>query len=610
MKKLLFLGVFLGAVGFIQAAQAQSYTFTRDLSVGATGSDVSALQDVLIQSGFNIPSISSGFVPKGYFGAQTRAAIVAYQSANGIPGTGYVGPLTRGRLNGSVVGNALRILSPNGNETLQKGTSYSIRWSASQGLSNKTGSLWLSFYTPPCAEPSNAIRCMIAVRAPVLIAQNINLASGAYTWTVGNVNENLACTANGYCPLDWTPVAEGQYKIQICNSNSVGDGVCDSSDGYFSITSGNTSSSKPVINGLDAPTSLTINQTGTWTVRATDPQNQSLRYSVDWGETKDCPSGYVCDTLLMSPPSQTQTSTFSHSYSRVGVYTVTFTVTNSSGQLAQTSSTVTVTNLNSPSSLKVLSPSAGDILYRNTPYVIRWTSPAYFRATYADIRLIRDYQCANGYVCPAIAYAPMTIATNVSINQNSYTWNVGMVTDYMNQTQSAQDGEYTIQICETGTSNCASSGKFTISPVNSSVPDINVISPNGGEFWTAGTNNTVSVQFSGNQSQMGNLITLALVDSNNQSFNLGEFSRIGTGVQSFPVSINGALTGGPYRIYAALYTSGVSCLAIGCPPAPRTMQAYDYSDNTFNILTYSVIPPIRPYDHYACPVGYVCSPVN
>jgi peptidoglycan hydrolase-like protein with peptidoglycan-binding domain len=71
------------------ATASASYTFTRNLTVGSTGADVTALQTKL------------GVSPAtGYFGAITKAAVVAYQTANGIvPASGYVGPLTLAKLN-------------------------------------------------------------------------------------------------------------------------------------------------------------------------------------------------------------------------------------------------------------------------------------------------------------------------------------------------------------------------------------------------------------------------------------------------------------------------------------------------------------------------------
>ncbi|HVX91411.1 MAG TPA: peptidoglycan-binding protein [Candidatus Paceibacterota bacterium] len=64
---------------------------TRDITLGAQGADVTALQQFLIAHGFTIPAGATG-----YFGAQTRAALAAYQKARGIaPAAGYYGPLTR-----------------------------------------------------------------------------------------------------------------------------------------------------------------------------------------------------------------------------------------------------------------------------------------------------------------------------------------------------------------------------------------------------------------------------------------------------------------------------------------------------------------------------------
>lgn len=68
-----------------------SCTFTRNLTLGASGSDVTCLQQLLISKGFSIPAGATGL-----FGAQTQAALAAYQRAQGItPAIGYFGPVTR-----------------------------------------------------------------------------------------------------------------------------------------------------------------------------------------------------------------------------------------------------------------------------------------------------------------------------------------------------------------------------------------------------------------------------------------------------------------------------------------------------------------------------------
>ena len=67
---------------------------TRDLTIGATGSDVMALQQWLMAEGYSIPA-----GPTEYFGGQTQAALAAWQAANGVsPAAGYYGPVTRGAI--------------------------------------------------------------------------------------------------------------------------------------------------------------------------------------------------------------------------------------------------------------------------------------------------------------------------------------------------------------------------------------------------------------------------------------------------------------------------------------------------------------------------------
>lgn len=57
------------------------------------GDDVRELQSILAQKGY-----FSGIV-SGWFGWQTEEAVKAFQTANNISATGFVGPLTRELLN-------------------------------------------------------------------------------------------------------------------------------------------------------------------------------------------------------------------------------------------------------------------------------------------------------------------------------------------------------------------------------------------------------------------------------------------------------------------------------------------------------------------------------
>lgn len=69
--------------------------FMSDLTLGRSGTEVSALQRFLMSRGHAIPAGATG-----YFGGQTQAALSAFQSSNGIaPAVGYFGPITRSKVN-------------------------------------------------------------------------------------------------------------------------------------------------------------------------------------------------------------------------------------------------------------------------------------------------------------------------------------------------------------------------------------------------------------------------------------------------------------------------------------------------------------------------------
>ena len=94
MKKTL---IATGVAFLALASVASAATFSRNLTVGSSGADVTALQTTLIAGGYAIPAGATG-----YFGSQTQKAVKEYQVAKGIvnPGTGFVGPLTLKVLNG------------------------------------------------------------------------------------------------------------------------------------------------------------------------------------------------------------------------------------------------------------------------------------------------------------------------------------------------------------------------------------------------------------------------------------------------------------------------------------------------------------------------------
>ncbi len=75
-----------------QTTTPSQTTYTRDLFLGSRGSDVTSLQNYLIQQGY----LESGYAT-GYFGQLTQSALIKFQQANNIsPALGYFGVKTRG----------------------------------------------------------------------------------------------------------------------------------------------------------------------------------------------------------------------------------------------------------------------------------------------------------------------------------------------------------------------------------------------------------------------------------------------------------------------------------------------------------------------------------
>jgi Putative peptidoglycan binding domain len=86
----------VSAVAFVAvlSASANADTFTRSLTVGSRGADVTTLQMGLKAKGYLAAEAT------GYFGNLTKAAVAAFQTANGItPAAGYFGPLSQAKWN-------------------------------------------------------------------------------------------------------------------------------------------------------------------------------------------------------------------------------------------------------------------------------------------------------------------------------------------------------------------------------------------------------------------------------------------------------------------------------------------------------------------------------
>ncbi|MEY2664248.1 MAG: trimeric autotransporter adhesin [Candidatus Parcubacteria bacterium] len=220
-----------------------TYIFKKNLSVGATGADVIALQDFLIAHKYHIPAIESGSGAKGYFGSQTKAAVMAYQTANSLPSTGYVGPLTIAKIHSSNNTDTdktgpLTIISPNGGERWEIGVPHVIHWNAPQYIR----ATYVDIAILANYNCTGTKVCPAIAYTPQVIAMYVPANQYAYSWNTRDIFENYhgyACTASldSKCTPPTSTIRPGEYTIQICEA---GTNICDTTDKIIEIVAAQT----------------------------------------------------------------------------------------------------------------------------------------------------------------------------------------------------------------------------------------------------------------------------------------------------------------------------------------------------------------------------------
>ncbi len=86
----------------IERAKASRYVFVRSLGLGARGEDVRKLQERLKEMG-----LLQDNEPTGYFGLNTKVAVIEWQDRVGLPSTGYFGEMSRAKMNESATSKAI-----------------------------------------------------------------------------------------------------------------------------------------------------------------------------------------------------------------------------------------------------------------------------------------------------------------------------------------------------------------------------------------------------------------------------------------------------------------------------------------------------------------------
>jgi len=249
----------------------------------------------------------------------------------------------------------------------------------------------------------------------------------------------------------------------------------------------------PVISGIKGPTTLKVNETGTWTIQASDPEKGSLAYHVTWGDE---------EVGIPRPPQKpvtaeqiTQTATLTHTYAKAGTFSPLFVVVDDANLSAQTSIGVLVNSVSRPPSIKVLSPNGGETLVRGQQIPIAWTGGDPKQARGVSFQLLRSNGDFVGYIsCGNASSGSFNFGNPLSLKfscDSDYTTNVVpngayliKAVDYNGDTglrnEDQSDAPFSIE--ETGTTSAQAS--------------ITVTSPNSGEAWQVG--NTYSVRWSSN----------------------------------------------------------------------------------------------------------------
>lgn len=195
--------------------------------------------------------------------------------------------------------------------------------------------------------------------------------SATVTWKT-NMDSNSRVFYNTETPVDISSAASVKDNGSVSDHSLNLTGLTPDTKYYFVVKSKDadgdivtsdemsfqtppTPNGAPKIESFSGPAALAVDEDGTWTVNASDPENGSLSYSIDWGDTAG-----MARMLAAMAPSFTQTSTFTHSYSEAGTYTITLTAKDDAGNTVTSQATVDVSAANAAPHISGITALVGD----------------------------------------------------------------------------------------------------------------------------------------------------------------------------------------------------------------------------------------------------------
>lgn len=211
--------------------------------------------------------------------------------------------------------------------------------------------------TPGCMAP---IQTEVVAKTQVTVGGIVSCKPLTYMpiacsdGTAAQPQHNESGCLIGYeCPVaNYTPPASCKSWNDGCNqcgrTSPGGVAACTqracfaAGKGYCSVYFDNASTGAnrpPVVSGFSGPTALSVNQTGTWSVQVSDPENGTLSYQITWGDEN---TYGATSNMSLTMQAANQNSSFTHSYASPGTYVITIAVRDSAGQQATATATVQV----------------------------------------------------------------------------------------------------------------------------------------------------------------------------------------------------------------------------------------------------------------------------
>lgn len=190
-----------------------------------------------------------------------------------------------------------------------------------------------------------------------------------------------------------------QYYVVVGSANNIG--VTKSAEMTFTTPATNVVNDKPIVTSITGTTSVKIGEQATVTISATDPQNKTLTYGVDWAD-----GNTVAQTAFSG------TITLNHTYSKLGTYIAKFTIVNSDSKqvvypMKIVVTTATVTDTTAP----VISDIATNI--SGSTVLITWKTdePATSNVFYSTNTPVD----VNGTLTPKVTDSAMVTNHSLSI---------------------------------------------------------------------------------------------------------------------------------------------------------------------------------------------------